>query len=70
MNSRLEIEGSMLKYLAQNSSLPVPEVFHTDNQLLIMEYLPGKSAFSQNAQENAAELLANLHSINAPSFGF
>ncbi len=70
MTSGLKIEGSMLDYLAKKSDLPVPEVFYSDNQLLVMELLPGTSQFSNKAQVNAAEKMAQLHSISAPEFGF
>ena len=70
MKSGLLIEGSMLKYLARNSSLPVPKVLYNDKQLLIMELASGKSYYSQNAQRHAAELLAELHEIRAPICGF
>jgi len=69
-DSGLELEGSMLKYLADNSDLPVPEVFYSDSNSLVMELLPGKSRFTKNAQRDAAELFAHLHSISAPKFGF
>jgi fructosamine-3-kinase len=69
-NSELELEGSMLKYLAHKSSLPVPQVYYSDKQLLIMELLSGKSDFSPNAQIHAAELLSEMHDISAPNFGF
>jgi fructosamine-3-kinase len=70
MKSGLLIEGAMLKYLARSSSLPVPEVLYNDKQLLIMELVSGKSHFSQSAQVHAAELLAEMHDIPAPNYGF
>lgn len=67
---KLHIEGEMLAYLAAHSSLPVPAVHSSSKRLLIMSYLPGASRFSPGAQRHAAELLATLHGISAPSFGF
>jgi fructosamine-3-kinase len=67
---QLEVEAYMLRYLADHSQLPVPEVFYSDGDLLLLELLPGRSSFSSLAQEHAAELLAQLHSITAPLFGF
>jgi fructosamine-3-kinase len=37
--------------------------------LLIMAHVRGQSAFTVEAEENAAELLAALHAITAPMFG-
>ncbi len=68
-NPQLDIEGRMLVYLKENSRLPVPAVLHSAPRLLIMEFLPGQSHFSAKAQEHAAELLADLHTITAPAYG-
>ncbi|MBE2199555.1 MAG: fructosamine kinase family protein [Anaerolinea sp.] len=66
---QLDIEGYMLRYLAEHSALPVPQVWHSDPRLLIMSFLPGSSRFSTAAQAHAADLLAALHAITAPAFG-
>jgi fructosamine-3-kinase len=66
----LDVEAFMLGYLARNSRLPVPRVLHAEPSLLIMEHLPGSSRFSPAAEEHAADLLADLHSIRGDSFGF
>lgn len=65
----LDIEGFMLEYLANHSTLPVPRVIHSDAQLLAMTVVPGESHFSANASLHAAELLADLHNVTAPHFG-
>ncbi|MCP4361518.1 MAG: fructosamine kinase family protein [Chloroflexi bacterium] len=67
---QLSLEGMMLHTLKQRSDLPVPGVIHSADHLLIMEFLPGDSHFSAGAQAHAAELLAALHNISAPLFGF
>lgn len=67
---QLALEGFMLGYLADESQLPVPEVLFSNSKLLLLEYLPGRSTFSPGAQKCAAELLADLHEIKAPGFGF
>ncbi len=69
-NSPLESEGGMLQYLARNSALPVPEVFHVSKTILLMSYVEGESRFANKAQEHAAELLASLHQISSPTHGF
>lgn len=68
----LDIEARMLAYLAERSSLPVPRVLHAEPALLIMTWIDGRSACDPGAQRHAAELLADLHGISAPtptSFG-
>lgn len=68
--AKLGIEGAMLAYLKTHSSLPVPEVLYASDTLLAMEWLPGESQFNAQSQAHAAELLAALHRVTAPSFGF
>ncbi len=65
----LDVEGYMLQFLADHSQLPAPQVIHSEPRLLLMSWLPGDSRFGPAAQEHAAELLADLHSISADSFG-
>lgn len=65
----LATEGFMLNYLAQNSRLPVPEVFHADKHWLIMAHIPTKGPINKSAQEHAADLLADLHRVTAPQYG-
>jgi fructosamine-3-kinase len=68
-NPHLDIEGYMLRYLAGHSQLPVPAVWHSSPQLLLMDFVPGDSHFSPGAQRHAAELLASLHGVTAPHYG-
>ncbi len=65
----LDIEGYMLRYLAEHSALPVPPVLHSSPQLLAMEHLDGDSRFDAAAQRHAAELLAALHEVRASQYG-
>ncbi|MHA1568102.1 MAG: fructosamine kinase family protein [Alphaproteobacteria bacterium] len=65
----LEPEAYMLRYLATNSRLPVPELIHADDGLLIMTYLEHGGALDGPAQAHAAELLADLHAVTRPRFG-
>jgi fructosamine-3-kinase len=67
--SHLEREAYMLRYLGENSDLPVPQVFHGSETLLLMEYVEGSSRFSDGAERHAAELLAALHGISADAYG-
>jgi fructosamine-3-kinase len=67
---QLQIEGEMLRYLATHSDLPVPNVYFSSPALLVMEFVSGESHFTPAAQEHAAELLAGLHAVTAPQYGF
>ncbi len=67
---KLELEARMLKYLNKHTSLPVPEVIHSEDTLLVMSFLEGASSYTRTSEEHAAELLAELHSIRAENYGF
>lgn len=67
---RLNLEGDMLRYLRKHSDLPVPDVLHSVEDMLILEMLPGSSSFSAGAETDAANLLARLHDIKNPAHGF
>lgn len=66
----LEVEGFMLRYLAEHSPLPVPEVLYVDSDVLVLRYVEAAGGTSQAAERHAAELLARLHDITAARFGF
>ena len=68
--SGLALEGEMLGYLAEHSDLPVPRVFLTRDDLLVMEHLPGSTHLDSSSQAHAAELLAALHECTSATFGF
>ncbi len=67
--ARLDVEAYMLRYLAANSELPVPQVTWSQPELLVMNHIAGESRFDRRAQEHAAELLARLHQNSAARFG-
>ncbi len=67
--SHLDREAYMLRYLRENSALPVPEVYHGSETLLLMEFIEGSSRFSEGAEHHAAELLASLHDVTADAYG-
>lgn len=67
--AHLEREAYMLRYLRQNSNLPVPEVYHGSETLLLMEFIEGSSSFSPESERHAAGLLAELHSVEQASYG-
>ncbi|HYG89723.1 MAG TPA: fructosamine kinase family protein [Azospirillum sp.] len=66
----LEPEGFMLRYLAEHSRLPVPAVHHSDDRLLLMDFVDAGGSITPQAEEHAAELVADLHSITAARYGF
>lgn len=63
------LEARMLRYLAAHSAAPVPKVLHADDALLLMDYIPAGDAITDAVQEHAAEIVAALHSVTAPTFG-
>jgi fructosamine-3-kinase len=67
--SHLEREAYMLRYLRERSALPVPDVFHGSETLLLMEFVEGGSRFSEGAEYHAAELLAELHGVATEAHG-
>jgi len=68
---RLDVEGEMLRYLAERSELPVPSVIHADPSLLVMEHVENSGAVTGAGEEAAADLLASLHSVeSAEGYGF
>lgn len=66
---QLDLEGYMLRYLAEHSNLPVPTVIHSAPDLLVMTFVPGDSVFPPATQQHAAELLADLHNVTSTQFG-
>ena len=68
--SRLDIEGDMLAYLAAHAAIPVPAVYLSAPDLLVMEHLPGGGALGAASERHAADLLAALHAIGQENFGF
>ena len=68
-NPRLDIEGYMLRFLNEQSELPIPDVLHCSPRLLLMSFLPGDSHFPNRSQQHAAELLAELHQVTGPAYG-
>lgn len=68
--SGLDLEGFMLRYLADTGGLPVPDVLYADDKLLLMSLLETGGGLSGGAQIQAADLLAALHDVTAERFGF
>lgn len=66
----LAVEARMLRYLTAHTTLPVPRVLYADDGLLLMDFVPSVGGLDAGAQRHAAELLAELHGLSAPAFGF
>jgi fructosamine-3-kinase len=66
---KLDVEAFMLRYLADHSTLPIPEVLHAAPDLLVMELVEGESRFNIRTEMHAAELLAELHGVSGKYFG-
>ena len=70
-----QIEAKMLAYLRKHSNLPVPDVLHQENGLLVIEYIDNKKPTdTQQAAESVAEHLSQLHNVenilNEGFYGF
>lgn len=66
----LECEAWMLDYLRRRSNLPVPAVIGAEADLLLLEYVESGDAPDAAAQRHLAELMAELHGVRGPWFGF
>lgn len=64
-----EIEGRMLRFLAERSDLPVPAVLHAAPDLLIMEYFETGGRLTGSAERAVARHIAALHDVAGDSFG-
>lgn len=65
----LDIEGYMLRYLAERSSLPVPGVLLDEPDLLLIEHVESGGRLGSQGEEHAADLLASLHDIEQSRYG-
>ncbi len=67
----LALEAFMLDYLKRNTALPVPAVLHVSPDLLLLDYIdhePG--VLDEAAERHLGTLVAELHGITAPHYGF
>lgn len=67
---RLDIEGRSLHTLGEGGGLPVPQVYLNDPDLLVMALLPNDGRLDAAAQEDAARLIAALHSTPQEFYGY
>lgn len=64
------IEGAMLAYLGEKTSMPVPTPYLIEDDLLLMSCLSSSGGMTRRGQEEVAEAVAALHNVRAESFGF
>lgn len=65
----LAIEAFMLRYLRDNSELPVPTVIYADSDLLLMEFVAGVTEWDSDSLADLGSLLASSHQVQAESYG-
>ncbi|SFR45576.1 fructosamine kinase family protein [Halogeometricum limi] len=66
----LTVEAEMLRYLARESPLPVPEVYDAADDLLFLQYVDGDGRFTESVERDIADHLAALHEVTADRSGF
>lgn len=66
----LDTEAFMLHYLKTRSRLVVPSVFYSNEHIIVMEFVETQYGLDDTGQRIAADILADLHSITADSYGF
>ena len=70
-DGHLSCERRMLEDLSRLSSLPLPEVLHGDDDLLLLEHIPHDNApLTAPAERDAARLISDLHAVRGPAFGY
>jgi fructosamine-3-kinase len=65
----LDVEGRMLQYLKTHSNLPVPNVLHSEGQLLLLTFIPNNGGINAHVERDAATHLAALHQVSSDKFG-
>ncbi|MBV8536404.1 MAG: fructosamine kinase family protein, partial [Alphaproteobacteria bacterium] len=66
----LALEAWMLRYLKSRTRVPVPEVHQADDDLLIMAFIDNDGRLEPAAETHLGEIVASLHAIEWPRFGF
>ncbi len=65
----LRIEAYMLRYLRKHTALPIPELWHDEPNLLIMEHIAGDEQLEQASLRHLGQLLAACHQVSGSSYG-
>lgn len=66
---QLDLEGWMLGYLQEHSTLPVPDVLVCEPDMLVMSYVETSGGITPTAEQEAANHLTKLHEVTGPAFG-
>ncbi|MBL8704318.1 MAG: fructosamine kinase family protein [Rhodospirillales bacterium] len=66
----LAVEAFMLGRLAATGTVPVPEVLASEDRLLVLRYVEHGGALSAAGERQAGRLLAALHAVKGPHFGY
>ncbi len=67
----LELEAYMLRELARQSELPVPQVHFASSDLLVMDFIENDGGgIDASVERHAAALIAALHATPRASFGY
>ena len=66
----LRLEAFMLRFLSEQSRLPVPDVLHDEADLLVLTWIDSDGRLDAAAEADAGALLADLHGVSGPAFGF
>lgn len=65
----LALEGWMLSYLKRHTKVPVPEVRHATDDLLVMSFVANDGGLDPFAETHLGDVVAGLHAVGAPRFG-
>ena len=66
----LALEARMLVDLANTGLVPVPGVVAAEDDLLVLQFVPGGGHLDGAAERHGAELLAGLHGRTAKAYGY
>ncbi|MWG34235.1 fructosamine kinase family protein [Halomarina oriensis] len=66
----LTVEARMLRHLAANGTLPVPDVLAASDDLLVLSFVDGTDPITPTVERDLADHLAALHRETADAFGF
>jgi fructosamine-3-kinase len=69
VDGHLTIEARMLRHLASTGAIPVPDVLHAVDDLLVLELIEGVH-LQPAAEPHCGALLATLHTVTEDAFGF
>lgn len=64
------IEARMLNDLRATGVVPVPEVIHASEHLLLMEYVDSDGHLDGAVEDDLARITAALHNISSDSYGY